>query len=95
MSANPMWQSPLDPQDLPRFTAEQMVETMQRVVDWLAPGHAHVPVKYPSSKRLAPRWQVPAIRYTQACKRLGGAPPHFMETPWKSWSALKARMANS
>ena len=45
--------------------------------------------------RLAPRWQVPAIRYTQACKRLGGAPPHFMETPWKSWSALKARMTAS
>ena len=26
----------------------------------------HVPVKYPSSKRLAPRWQVPAIKRRRA-----------------------------
>jgi hypothetical protein len=26
----------------------------------------HVPIKYPSSRRLAPRWQVPAIKRRKA-----------------------------
>ena len=58
------WQLPLDTQHQPRVTREQILVTMEQMRERLYWGAAHVPV--PSSKRLAPRWQVPAIKRRKA-----------------------------